>query len=237
VIPATPSARVLVVEDDRKTAELVALYLRDAGHAVAVEHAGDRALARLSREVFDLLVLDVMLPGVDGLTLCRKAREHDGTAVILLTARAREEDRIEGLELGADDYVTKPFSPRELVARVQAILRRVPPGEGEILVRGTMRIDLASRRIILDGRSIDLTPSELALLHVLALRPGRVLTRARLLEALPGESDETLDRTVDVHVRNLRRKIERDPAAPACILTVVGAGYRFVPPGEGPGPS
>jgi DNA-binding response OmpR family regulator len=227
VVLETHFARVLVVEDDRKTADLVGLYLRHAGHTVSVEHTGDGAAARLERESFDLLVLDVMLPGVDGLALCRKAREREGTAVVLLTARSREEDRIAGLELGADDYVAKPFSPKELVARVQAVLRRVPPGEGDVLVRGAMRINRAARRVTLDGRVVDLTPSELAILHALAVRPGRVVSRARLVERLPGDSPDTLDRTVDVHVRNLRRKIERDPSSPAWIQTVLGAGYRF----------
>ena len=219
------AAKVLVVEDDRKTAEIVAMYLEKEGHDVAVEHAGDRAAARLERETFDLLVLDLMLPGVDGITLCKKAREREGTAVILLTARTREEERIAGLKLGADDYVTKPFSPRELVARVEAVLRRVPPGEGDVLVRGAMRLDVSQLQVTIDGREIDLTPSELAILRTLALRPGRAVSRAKLVESLPGGSSDTLDRTVDVHVRNLRRKIERD-----CIQTVVGAGYRLVPP-------
>jgi len=218
-------ARVLVVEDDRKTADLVATYLRHAGHDVAVEHAGDRAASRLERETFDLLVLDLMLPGVDGLTLCKKAREREGTGVILLTARTREEEKVAGLNLGADDYVTKPFSPRELVARVEAVLRRVPPGEGDVLVRGTMRLDGSQQSVTIGGRTIDLTPSELAILRTLAQRPGRVVSRARLVEMLPKGSADTMDRTVDVHVRNLRRKIATD-----CIETVVGAGYRFVPP-------
>ncbi|HJQ97948.1 MAG TPA: response regulator transcription factor [Candidatus Polarisedimenticolaceae bacterium] len=218
-------ARVLVVEDDRKTADLVASYLRHAGHDVTVEHAGDRAASRLERETFDLLVLDLMLPGVDGLTLCKKAREREGTGVILLTARTREEEKVAGLNLGADDYVTKPFSPRELVARVEAVLRRVPPGEGDVIVRGSMRLDASQQSVTLGDRTIDLTPSELAILRALALRPGRVVSRARLVELLPKGSSDTMDRTVDVHVRNLRRKIEAE-----CIETVVGAGYRFVPP-------
>jgi len=218
-------ARVLVVEDDRKTADLVASYLRHAGHDVTIEHAGDRAASRLTRETFDLLVLDLMLPGVDGLTLCRKAREREGTGVILLTARTREEEKVAGLNLGADDYVTKPFSPRELVARVEAVLRRVPPGEGDVIVRGSMRLDASQQSVTIGERTIDLTPSELAILRALALRPGRVVSRARLLGMLPKGSADTMDRTVDVHVRNLRRKIEAD-----CIETVVGAGYRFVRP-------
>jgi DNA-binding response OmpR family regulator len=216
------AARVLVVEDDRKTADLVATYLRHAGHDVAVEHAGDRAAARMDRESFDLVVLDLMLPGVDGLSLCKKAREREGTGVILLTARTLEEEKIAGLTLGADDYVTKPFSPRELVARVEAVLRRVPPGEGGVLVRGTLRIDASQQSVTIGGRRVDLTPSETAILRALASRPGRVVSRARLVEML---GSDTLDRTVDVHVRNLRRKLELD-----CIETVVGAGYRLVPP-------
>jgi DNA-binding response OmpR family regulator len=219
------SARVLVVEDDRTTADLVALYLRHAGHTVHVELAGDRALARLERETFDLVVLDVMLPGVDGLTLCRTVRETSATPVILLTARTREEERIAGLDLGADDYVAKPFSPRELVARVNAVLRRVPPGESGVFVRGAVRIDPARRLVSVDGRAVDLTASEFAILLALGERPGYVLSRARLLDRLPGDSSATLDRTVDVHVHNIRRKIESESCA---IETVVGVGYRLV---------
>lgn len=221
------AARILVVEDDRKTADLVALYLRHAGHDVRVEHAGDTAQRVLAAEVFDLLILDVMLPGVDGLTLCREARQRTGTAVILLTARTQEEDRVAGLELGADDYVPKPFSPRELTARVQAVLRRVPPASADVLARGRLRIDLARRDATVDGRTVSLTASEFAVLLALARRPGQVLSREQLLAHLPGDTTDTLDRTVDVHVRNLRRKIEPDATAPTFVQTVVGAGYRF----------
>lgn len=221
------AARILVVEDDRKTAELVALYLRHAGYDVRVEHAGDAAQRLLAAEVFDLLILDVMLPGVDGLTLAREARQRADTAVILLTARTQEEDRVAGLELGADDYVPKPFSPRELTARVQAVLRRVPPSSAEVLVRGRLRIDLASRDVTVDGRALNLTASEFALLLALARRPGHVLSRDQLLAHLPGDTTDTLDRTVDVHVRNLRRKLEPESATPTFVQTVVGAGYRF----------
>lgn len=226
-MPDSSRARILVVEDDRKTAELVALYLRHAGHDVRVQHTGDAAQRLLTTDVFDLLILDVMLPGVDGLTLCREARQRSGTAVILLTARTQEDDRIAGLELGADDYVPKPFSPRELVARVQAVLRRVPPGAGDVLVRGRLRIDIASRALTVDGRAVSLTASEFAMLLTLARRPGHVLSREQLLAHLPGDTSDTLDRTVDVHVRNLRRKIEPDPTAPTFVQTVVGVGYRF----------
>lgn len=222
-----PSARILVVEDDRKTADLVALYLRNDGHRVHVEGAGGRALARIESEPFDLLVLDVMVPEVDGLELCRRARARGPTPIILLTARTREEERVEGLDIGADDYVPKPFSPRELAARVRALLRRSPPGDEDVLVRGEIAIDLARRTVRVRGRGVELTPTEFELLAALARRPGHVWSRDRLLELLPGGPFETLDRTVDVHVRNLRRKIEPDPARPVIVETVFGAGYRF----------
>jgi DNA-binding response OmpR family regulator len=219
--------RVLVVEDDRTTADLVALYLRHEGFRVCVEHAGDRALARLEQESFDLLVLDVMLPGASGLDICRRAREQGGAGIILLTARTAEGDRIAGLDLGADDYVPKPFSPRELVARARAVLRRRPPEGGDVLVRGDLRIDRAARSVTVGGLAVDLTPSEYAILDMLAQRPGRVQSRAQLLDALPGGRGENLERTVDVHIRNLRRKIEPVPAEPRIVQTVLGAGYRF----------
>jgi DNA-binding response OmpR family regulator len=226
------NARILVVEDDRKTAELVALYLRHAGYRVEMEPDGRRALARIAAEAFDLFIFDVMLPGVDGLALCREVRRRGAGAIILLTARVREEERVAGLDLGADDYVPKPFSPKELVARVRAVLRRAPPAGEEILVRGALALDGARRAVTLDGRGVDLTATEFALLFTLARRPGVVLSRAQLLEHLPGGAEETLDRTVDVHVRNLRRKLEADPAAPEVIQTVIGAGYRFVTPDD-----
>jgi DNA-binding response OmpR family regulator len=227
VTDAGGGASILVVEDDRTTADLVALYLRHGGFRVHVEHGGDRALARLAEERFDLLVLDVMLPGASGLEICRRVRERQSCAIILLTARTSEEDRIAGLDLGADDYVPKPFSPRELVARVRAVLRRRPPGADDVLVRGDLTIDRATRTVTVQGRSVELTPSEFAILEALASRPGHVRSRAQLLDVLPGERTENLERTVDVHVRNLRRKIEAVPAEPRYVLTVLGAGYRF----------
>ena len=224
----SPSARILVVEDDRTTADLVALYLRHAGFDVHVDHTGDAALARVAADRFDLLVLDVMLPGASGLEICRRVRAREGTGVILLTARTSEDERVRGLELGADDYVSKPFSPRELVARAKAVLRRRPPGSGHLLVRGEVTIDLAERTVAVQGRRVDLTPSEFAILETLARRPGHVRTRAQLLDAMPGDR-ENFERTVDVHVRNLRRKIEPIPAQPRYVQTVLGAGYRFSP--------
>jgi DNA-binding response OmpR family regulator len=180
--------------------------------------------------VFDLAVLDVMLPGTSGLDLCRQIREQGTIGIIMLTARIAESDRVAGLELGADDYVSKPFSPRELVARVAAVLRRRPPESAGVIIRGPLRIDRAQRRVTLDGRAVELTPSELAMLETLVSRPGHVRSRAQLLEALPQERDSNLERTVDVHIRNLRKKLELDPARPAMIQTVLGSGYRFMVP-------
>jgi len=226
-------AHVLVVEDDRKTADLVALYLRHAGHRVTLAHDGSAALRRVDEEPFDLLVLDVMLPGVDGLEICRRVRTRSAVPVILLTARVLEDERIDGLELGADDYVTKPFSPRELVARVRALLRRVPPGAADVLRAGRLTLDRATRRVRIGDHDVDVTPSEFALLEALLRRPGRVLSRRQLLEHLPTPGGPPLDRTVDVHVRNVRRKLEEAAGAghpdARRLETVHGVGYRVVP--------
>jgi DNA-binding response OmpR family regulator len=230
VTEAGVSARVLVVEDDRTTADLVALYLRHAGFRVDVEHTGTAGMARATENTYDLLVLDVMLPGLPGLEICRQVRARDNTGIILLTARTQEEDRIHGLELGADDYVPKPFSPRELVARVRAVLRRRTQDADDVLMRGPIVINLATRTVTVKQHVVSLTPSEFALLHALAARPGVVKSRTQLLDVLPGEPAENLDRTVDVHVRNLRRKIEADPSHPQYVQTVLGAGYRFAMP-------
>src|SRR5688500_482253 len=208
----TTGARILIVEDDRKIAQLVELYLSHDGYRVSVEHDGTRALERVRAETFDLLVLDVMLPGVNGLELCREVRRQGPTPVILLTARTLEEERVAGLELGADDYVCKPFSPRELVARVSAVLRRVPPDTGKVLKAGDVALDLTQRTVSVRGEAVDLTPSELALLQGLIEKPGRVLSRAQLLRCLPGEGADAFDRTVDAHVKNLRKKLDADPA-------------------------
>jgi len=171
-----------------------------------------------------------MLPGVSGLELCRRVRAERGTPVVLLTARTTEDDRIAGFELGADDYVCKPFSPRELAARVNAVLRRVPPGAEDVLRCGDVALDRARRAVRVAGRPVELTPSEFALLEALLERPGRVRTRAELLGRLPGGAANTLDRTVDVHVRNLRRKIEPAPEEPRYVETIFGVGYRLAVP-------
>ncbi|MEO5799335.1 MAG: response regulator transcription factor [Gemmatimonadales bacterium] len=220
--------RILVVEDDARTAEVIALYLRHAGYQVWVEGDGTRALERARADSFDLLILDRMLPGIDGLTLCRQLTAESGVPVMLVTARTLEEERLEGFEGGADDYITKPFSPRELVARATAILRRAPPGQRDVVRAGILRLDLERREVKVGEAILEVTPSEFEILHALAEHPGRVCSRAALLNRLPGRSRDALDRTVDVHVRNLRRKLESlVPAPDAFLETAFGQGYRL----------
>ena len=229
-MPAADSAaaRILVVEDDRRTAELVATYLRHAGHRVAVEHDGLAGLARARAEEFDLLVLDRMLPGAEGVEVLGRLREASNVPVIFVTARTLEEERLEGFGAGADDYLTKPFDPRELVARVAALLRRTPPGSQERTRVGALLIDHAARQVTVGDAVLELTPSEFAILAALAERAGRVKSRGSLLEALPGEGLETRERTVDVHVANLRRKLAAaDGSGRVTIETAFGAGYRL----------
>jgi DNA-binding response OmpR family regulator len=234
---------ILVVEDDRKTAAAVRLYLQSAGCEVAVAHDGRQALEAARARRPDLVVLDVMLPEVDGLSVCRTLREEGDVPVILLTARTTEEDKLRGLDLGADDYVTKPFSPRELVARVRAVLRRAGPPEARAGNEGgpsslrfrDLIVDLAGRAVTVRGEAVALTPNELRILETLAGAPGRTFTRAELVERALGWNFEGMDRTVDAHIKNLRRKIDpRTAEGASWIDTVYGVGYRFL--GEPLGP-
>jgi DNA-binding response OmpR family regulator len=225
--------RVLVVEDDPSTRRTVAVYLRDAGFEVACCTDGAAGLAAAEELAPDLVVLDLMLPGMDGREVCRRLREHGDVPVIMLTARVAEADRVEGLELGADDYVPKPFSPRELVARVRAVLRRRPPaGAAGILRRGALEIDRDRHLVVVGGAEVPLTPSEMTVLSALAGSPGRVFARAQLAARLASGGRAPLERTVDTHVLNLRKKVERDPRRPRRIETVAGVGYRFADDGE-----
>jgi DNA-binding response OmpR family regulator len=221
--------RVLVVDDQKTIVETCRLYLEHAGFDVVVGYNGEQALTEARESKPDLIVLDLMLPRVDGRDVCRRLRDEGvRVPIVMLTALATEDDRIAGLELGADDYVIKPFSPRELVARVRAILRRVPSAEagGELKFDG-LTIDPRAHRVHVDGAEVELTPREWALLAVLAAQPFRAFTRAELLaRAFAGEPD-VLERTVDAHVMNLRRRIEPDAATPQRIVTVFGVGYRF----------
>jgi DNA-binding response OmpR family regulator len=221
-----PEGRVLVVDDEKKIVESCRLYLEHAGYEVVCAYNGEQALAEARDSRPDLVVLDLMLPRVDGLEVCRRLRAGSQVPILMLTARSTEEDKLLGLGLGADDYLVKPFSPRELVARVRAILRRAPPA-GAVLRFGALEIDPERHEVRRGGEPVTLTPREFDLLAALARAPGRAFTRARLVAAAFGEDSEVLERTVDAHVMNLRRKIEDDPAAPRLVVTVPGVGYRF----------
>ena len=224
---------ILVVDDDRKTVELLRLYLERAGFVVRTAHDGRHALDLASEEPPALVVLDLMLPQVDGLDVCHALRRQTTPAVpiIMLTARTTEEDKLLGLELGADDYITKPFSPRELVARVKAVLRRSAAStdlEDEPASRvGDLEVDHARHAVLLAGQPVHLTPREFRILQVLARAPGRPFTRLDLLERGFGFDYDGLERTVDVHIANLRRKIEPNPSQPIYVLTVPGVGYKL----------
>jgi DNA-binding response OmpR family regulator len=225
------NARVLVVDDEKKTVEIARLYLEKNGYRVLTAYDGKHALAAAREKRPDLIVLDVMLPEMDGLDLCRILRsEGDKVPIIMLTARSLDDDKLLALDLGADDYITKPFSPRELVARVRAVLRRVgtpaDPGPSKITFSG-LTIDFVRHEVRRDDRDVSLTPTEFKLLETLAREPGRAFTRLELLDRVFGVDYDGMERTVDVHVMNLRRKIESDPAQPRYVVTVAGVGYRF----------
>jgi DNA-binding response OmpR family regulator len=222
---------VLVIEDDPNTSKLVRLYLEREAFRVLTAGDGDSGLALALRDTPDLVVLDLMLPHLDGWEICRRLRRQSDVPVIMLTARGEEIDRVAGLTLGADDYMVKPFSPRELVARVKAVLRRAPLMRSKLpylLRHGDVLLDLEKRSLSVSGIRVALTPHEYALLEALMSSPGRTYTRDELLERLYHRDDAVVvDRVVDVHVGKLRQKIEQDPANPRLILTVRGIGYRF----------
>jgi len=220
---------VLVVDDDVKTVELVKVYLNRDGYGVLTAYDGVEAL-RVARESNpDLVVLDLMLPDVDGLEVCRTLRHESDVPIIMLTARTTDQDKLTGLDSGADDYVTKPFSPKELAARVRAVLRRLPGERGPAqITHGELTMNLVRREAWLAGRLLALTDVEFKLLGVLAREPGRVFSRGDLIEKALGYDFAGFDRTIDVHILNLRRKIEQAPNRPRYIKTVYGAGYKFV---------
>jgi two-component system alkaline phosphatase synthesis response regulator PhoP len=220
---------VLVVDDELKITRLVRDYLEQAGFVVAIAADGPGALAAARQLHPDLIVLDLGLPGMDGLDVIRSLRTVSMVPVVVLTARAEEADRVVGLELGADDYLVKPFSPKELVARVRAVLRRTEGlGLGAEVVRvGDLTIDQPRRQVRRGDTPIELTPTEFDLLRFLARQPGRVFTRGQLLEAIHGVAFESYERAIDAHVKNLRRKLEPDPRRPRYLLTVHGVGYKM----------
>jgi two-component system alkaline phosphatase synthesis response regulator PhoP len=221
--------KILVVDDDVKTVELVRLYLNRDGYRVITAYDGVEAM-RMARESHpDLIVLDLMLPGINGLEICRTLRAESDVPIIMLTAMTTDQDRLTGLDLGADDYVTKPFSPRELAARVRAVLRRLPGERGpEKIGHGELTLDFLKHEAFLAGKPLNLTPVEFKLLGVLAKEPGRVFSRAQIIEKAFGYDFDSFDRTIDVHILNLRRKIEPDPRHPRYIKTVYGAGYKLL---------
>jgi two-component system alkaline phosphatase synthesis response regulator PhoP len=221
--------KVLVVDDDVKTVGLVKLYLNRDGYRVITAYDGIEAL-KLARESHpDLIVLDIMLPGLDGLEVCRTLRAESDVPIIMLTAMATDDDRLAGLDLGADDYVTKPFSPRELAARVRAVLRRLP-GERvpEKITHGALTINYLEHQAYLNDRPLNLTPVEFKLLGAFVKEPGRVFSRAQIIDKALGYDFNGFDRTIDVHILKLRRKLEPDPRKPRFIKTVYGAGYKFL---------
>lgn len=228
----TMNERILVVDDDKEIARLLRSYLEQAGYAVQVAHDGGTALHALHRERPDLLLLDLMLPDKDGWAITRTVRSDPHLAellIIMITARIEDTDKILGLELGADDYITKPFNPREVIARVRALLRRTRKSDApaRALSVGGIRLDADRRLVTLDSLPVELTPTEFSLLQTLMESPGYVFTRGELMDRALGYSYDGMDRTLDSHIKNLRRKIEDDPRDPRYIQTVYGVGYRL----------
>lgn len=228
--------KILIVEDERDVVRLLKYNLEKEGFRVTAVSDGSLVLAEIRREEPDLVILDLMLPGMDGLEICRQLRRHDkfaGIPILMLTARSGEADRVVGLELGADDYVTKPFSMRELIARVRALMRRhEPPAQQSSVRRGEIHIDPSAHIVTIAGRHVELSALEFRLLHYLASHPGMVFSRDQLLDRVWGNDRSVTSRSVDVYIRRVREKIESEPQQPVYVQTVHGVGYRFVADGE-----
>jgi DNA-binding response OmpR family regulator len=230
--------KILIIEDDRDIAQLVELHLKDAGHEVSVAHEGNAGLELALSQQFDLIILDLLLPGVDGIEICRRVRAASTyTSILILTSRSSELDRVLGLEIGADDYLTKPFSIAELLARVKALFRReealtsqAAPDKKEVVTAGGLVLDAEKRTVMLKGQPVSLTAKEFDLLLQLVRRPGRVYTRMELLDLVWGYGYEGYEHTVNSHINRLRAKIEENPAQPRYILSVRGVGYKFAEP-------
>jgi two-component system phosphate regulon response regulator OmpR len=222
------TSRILLIEDDQRLAGMVQSYLGEAGFRTTIAETGTAGIALHSRETFDVLILDLMLPDMDGLDVCRVIRERAATPILMLTARGDAMDRVVGLELGADDYLPKPFEPRELLARLKAILRRAGTEKpAEMLRFGRLEIDLGARKVLLAGDERTLTSHQFALLAILAQHAGRVLSRDAIMDLLKNERLEAFDRSIDVHISRIRAAIEDDPKKPQRVITVRGAGYVF----------
>ncbi len=221
--------KILVIDDEPKLVDIVRDYLKAGGFEVTAAHDGPQGVALARKERPDLIVLDLMLPGMDGLDVCREIRRESRVPIVMLTARVDETDKLIGLEIGADDYLTKPFSPRELVARVRAVLRRSTSAEPlEVIRAGALTLDRARYQAQLGEREIALTPTEFEILSTLASQPGRIFSRDQLLTAAHGVSFEGYERAIDWHIRNLRRKVDADDSNASHIVTVHGVGYKFV---------
>lgn len=228
---------ILIIEDEVPIAEALKYALAREGYDVALAHDGAEGLERFEREGADLIILDLMLPGLDGIEVCRRVRARSSVPIVMLTAKDTDIDEILGLEMGADDYITKPFNMRAVVTRVKAVLRRAVPAQpapaGERMEAGDIGMDLSTHEVRVRGREVHLTPTEYRLLQVLLARPGKVFTRNQLLSSAWGDFYGS-DKTLDVHIRHLREKVEEDPADPAYVLTVRGTGYKLAAPGEDP---
>lgn len=224
-----PAKKILVVDDEAKIVDIVKAYLEREGYQVLVAYDGKSALESARKQSPDLIVLDLMLPEISGFDVCRSLRMESAVPIIMLTARDETTDKIVGLELGADDYVTKPFDPKELVSRVKAVLRRTESRRtaGATLIVADLRIDIEKRRVSRGDEAIELTPMEFDLLRALAENPGRVYSRMQLMDKVQGDAYEAYDRTIDSHIKNLRKKIEPDPEHPRYIITVYGVGYKL----------
>lgn len=234
LVSASMCAHIVLAEDDPKQAELVRRYLEHEQHTVIVAPTGEAALAEIRAAEPDLLILDVMLPGMNGLTVCRTIRASSDLPILMLTARSTEDDLLQGLDLGADDYVTKPYSPRELMARVRTLLRRTNSAKDGPLKVGTLTVDKERHEVAVSGNPIETTPGEFRILEIMAARPDQVFTRAQLLEHLHGFDRYITQRAIDVHVMNLRKKIEANPRKPAKLLTVYGVGYKLTAKSDAP---
>ncbi len=221
--------KILIVDDEPKIVQLTRDYLERAGFSIQTANDGKSALAAARAEKPDLVILDLGLPSMDGLDVTRVLRKESSVPIIMLTARTEETDKLVGLELGADDYITKPFSPKEVVARVRAVLRRFESARvgAETIRAGDITLDIPRLRVTVADRAVELTPTEFQLLATLAREPGRVFTRGQLLDAVRGVAIESYERAIDAHVKNIRRKIEPDPREPRYILSVYGVGYKF----------
>ncbi len=221
---------VLVVDDDEDLVDLLKEYLEKDGYQVLTAYDGSAALNLFRLRDVDLIVLDLMLPKVDGLNVCRSVRSESQVPIIMLTAKTEEEDRIKGLNLGADDYVTKPFSPGELLARIRAVLRRTAEEEKKEVTHGELSLNFETHTVLLNNEPVDLTPTEFKILKVMVQQPRRVFSRPDLIHSALGYGYEGFERTIDVHIKNIRKKLEPDPDHPSYIHTVHGVGYKFEPP-------